>query len=347
MRCFFLVTVLAAQPYALTPEEIQLLKKAGVPDEEILDIQRKEGGASPQLAPQPKINLYDWNGDGKKDIISGSDSGRVYVYLNTGTNQEPEFDSATEISGAEIMKFSKPLVVDWNNDGKKDIIVGARSGEVSVFINNGTNQSPLFGSEMKLNDGDLDVGFYSSPALVDWNGDGKKDLLVGNQKGNVYVFFNIGQDIAPLYESNGLKTNIEVKGYAAPFITDWNNDGRFDVLCGSSNGKIYIFINEGDSKTPRFGEFIQTLQVNNKELKLPSRTSVAALDWDDDGKTDLLVSNIKVKEEGKGKESHFAPGPKNNAPLRIFILLNKGTKEKPEFGKPKRIKGNFRDDTAL
>ncbi len=47
------------------------------------------------------------------------------------------------------------------------------------------------------------------------------------------------------------------------------------------------------------------------------------------------------------KRMHFAQGLKNNVPLRIFLLLNKGTKEKPEFWKPERIKGNFRDDTAL
>ncbi len=343
----FLVTV--TQTYALTPEEILLLKKAGVSDEKILEMQKKEG-ASTASVPIAKINPFDWNEDGKKDIISGSDSGRVYVYINKGANQEPIFDNATEINGAEIMRFSKPSVVDWNNDGKKDILVGARSGEVSVFINMGANQSPLFAAEMKLNGGDLDVGSSSSPAVVDWNGDGKKDLVVGNQSGKVFVFLNIGQDNAPLYASNGLKTNIEVDGYATPFISDWNNDGKFDVLCGSSDGRVYIFINEGDSKTPRFGK-PQALHINDVEFKLPSRTSVIALDWDDDGKTDLLVSNIKVEGEGKGKGKgkgmHFAQGPKNNAPLRILLFLNKDTKEKPEFREPKRIKGNFRDDTAL
>lgn len=340
----FLLVAYAASLYAMTPDEILLFKKAGVPDEKILEMQKKEGASTASL-PTPIINLYDWNGDGKKDIISGSDSGRVYVYINNGTNKAPEFDNATEISGAEIMRMSKPSVVDWNNDGKKDILVGSRSGEVSVFINMGTNQSPLFGAEVKLNSGDLDVGSYSSPAIVDWNGDGKKDLVVGNQSGKVYVFLNIGQDNSPLYTSNGLKTNIEVDGYATPFITDWNNDGKFDVICGSSDGRVYIFINEGDSKSPQFGKPQTLRMINDVEFKLPSRTSVTALDWDDDGKTDLLVSNIKVEGNNKGK--HSMGGLKNNAPLRIFLLLNKGTKKNPEFIKPKRIKGNFRDDTAL
>ncbi len=117
----FLFFVFHSPLYALTPEEILLLKRAGVSDEKILEMQKKEG-ASAEPKPVPKINPFDWNEDGKKDIIAGSDSGRVYVYLNAGTNKEPVFDKATEISGAEIMRFSKPSVVDWNNDGKKTFL---------------------------------------------------------------------------------------------------------------------------------------------------------------------------------------------------------------------------------
>ncbi len=337
----FLFIVAYGVSFALTPEEILLLKRSGVSDEKILEMQKKDGTAPP-LA---QINPFDWNEDGKKDIIAGSDSGRVYVYLNNGTNKEPVFDSATEISGAEIMRFSKPSVVDWNNDGKKDILVGAKSGEVSVFINEGDKLNPIFEEEIKLNSGGLDVGFFSSPAIVDWNGDGKKDLIVGNQSGEVLVFINIGTDNAPSFASKGVEI-FDVGYYAAPFIIDWNSDGKFDIVCGSGDGKVYIFINEGGSKNPIFGSPL-TLHVNDVEFKLPSRTSVTALDWDDDGKTDLLVSNVMVEGKGKGKGMSSRPDSKGKAPLRVFLLLNKGTKKNPVFMKPKRIKGNFRDDTVL
>ncbi len=335
---FFLFFVFYSPLYALTPEEILLLKRSGVSDEKILEMQKKEGAISPQ--PVLKINPFDWNEDGKKDIIAGSDSGRIYVYLNTGTNKEPVFEKATEIYGAEIMRFSKPSVVDWNNDGKKDILVGARSGEVSVFINRGNNQQPLFSDEIKLNYGDLDVGSFSSPAMVDWNSDGKRDLIVGNQSGKVFLFLNIGNDNAPSFNSKGADIYIKVDSYATPFITDWNNDGKFDVICGSGDGKVYIFINEGDNKNPTFGK-AQALQVNNKELKLSSPTSVIAVDWDDDGKTDLLVSNKGSIEDG------VTPDRKNIVPLGVYLLLNTGTKEKPEFKELKPIKGKFRDDSVL
>ena len=106
----------------------------------------------------------------------------------------------------------------------------------------------------------------------------------------------------------------------------------------SGEGKIYIFINEGNIKFPKFGK-PQTLQVNNKELKLTSPTSVAALDWDDDGKIDLLISNKKMVEQVGSRTEE--------TPFGIYLLLNSGTKEKPEFKELKPLKGKFRDDTVL
>lgn len=100
------VVVCAVTAYALTAEEMLLLKRGGISDEKILEIQKKEG-ATPTAT---KINPFDWNEDGKKDIISGSKSGRVYVYINKGTNQQPIFDKPIEIPDVEIMKLSKPYI---------------------------------------------------------------------------------------------------------------------------------------------------------------------------------------------------------------------------------------------
>ena len=329
----FFIIVHAISVYALTPEEILLLKKAGMTDEKILEMHKKGGAALPQVVPDhPPINAFDWNEDGKKYIIKGSDKGNVCIYLNIGANKEPVFDKALEIPNVKVEDGeSTPSVVDWNNDGRKDIIAGSAAGEISIFLNRGSNEQPMFEKERKLNDGNLDVGFSSSPVVVDWNDDGKKDLVVGNRKGKVFVFFNefnLIYDNSPHFQLDGTETTINVSGYATPFITDWNNDGKFDVICGSSDGRVYIFINEGSSKTPKFGKSVP-LYVNNKEIKLPNSTSVIALDWDDDGRTDLLVSN---KEKNQ---------------LGMYLLLNTGTKEKPEFKELKPIKGKFRDDAAL
>lgn len=68
----------------------------------------------------------------------------------------PGFGTATPIlcSGnpIDIGSYSDPLVVDWNEDGLKDLIVGQFSegtgddGKIRIYLNVGTNSSPAFTS---------------------------------------------------------------------------------------------------------------------------------------------------------------------------------------------------------
>ena len=47
---------------------------------------------------------------------------------------------------------------------------------------------------------DVDIG-HAAPLVVDWNGDGKKDLLVGQfGEGKLRIYLNAGTDAAPKYE---------------------------------------------------------------------------------------------------------------------------------------------------
>jgi len=47
---------------------------------------------------------------------------------------------------------------------------------------------------------DIDVGYYGSPCVVDWNGDGLKDLIMGIfSYGNIYVYLNSGTNAAPVF----------------------------------------------------------------------------------------------------------------------------------------------------
>jgi hypothetical protein len=55
--------------------------------------------------------------------------------------------------------------------------------------------------------GDLDTGAYAAPVVYDWNGDGKKDLLVGqNNDSNGYISFfkNTGTDSSPSFNGSVL-----------------------------------------------------------------------------------------------------------------------------------------------
>jgi hypothetical protein len=68
-------------------------------------------------------------------------------------------------------------------------------------------EAPVLGPGVLIHAGEkpISVGHTASVEVVDWNEDGKKDLLVGTfSAGNIYLFLNEGTDAAPVF-SGGTK----------------------------------------------------------------------------------------------------------------------------------------------
>jgi hypothetical protein len=69
--------------------------------------------------------------------------------------------------------------------------------------------APKFHDGVFLFDGadTLDVGSYSAPYAYDWNGDGKKDLLVGQFVDGLIRFYpNVGTNYEPVFNGYELLT---------------------------------------------------------------------------------------------------------------------------------------------
>lgn len=52
---------------------------------------------------------------------------------------------------------SSATTADWNNDGKKDLLVGEADGYVWLFVNTGTDNDPVFNGGVKLYSGGLPI----------------------------------------------------------------------------------------------------------------------------------------------------------------------------------------------
>lgn len=202
----------------------------------------------------------DWNKDGKKDLISGDTKGQVWVFLNTGTDEAPEL-----AAGIRVQVGGEPIVAARY----------AKGGSAS-------NTKNMMGTYSKLHYGD-------------WDGDGLKDLLIG-QTGtsdeNVLFYKNIGTENAPKFAG---PEPLELPGpkmsRPSPYVVDWDQDGKQDLLFGTERAKVYFFRNTGTNENPKLEKGKQ-LDLAGGDFSKGYRCRIDVTDWNEDGKLDLLVGNF-------------------------------------------------------
>ena len=214
----------------------------------------KAGGKEIKVRGDAAPYLVDWNNDGRVDLIVGDGRGYIHVFLNQGAgNLAP--GALVQALGKDLDVGSKasPCVVDWNEDGKKDLVMGRSNGVIYVYINEGTDAQPIFGEPIELNNGKLDVGSDSAPDVVDWNGDGKKDLVVGNDDGEIFVFINQGTNRAPQFNSDGEKLPLKLGSGAIPQVLS-KGGGMNDLVVADSYGEVTYCRNTGTPRAPNFSE---------------------------------------------------------------------------------------------
>lgn len=75
---------------------------------------------------------------------------------------------------------------------------------------------------------------------------------------------------------------------AYPFVTDWNEDGNFDLICGSADGKIYCFEGYGMRTNYETGPATHFTDENGNDLDVGGYSSPVIFDINGDGKGELV-----------------------------------------------------------
>jgi hypothetical protein len=185
--------------------------------------------------------LVDFDGDGRLDLISGSNSGDSAAFHLFRRKQNGSWAPRRRLEvtpASKVCTDSQACFVtatDWNGDGVPDLLIRAGSGNgILVALGPFTENEPIALS------GDIDFtpkGFVMDFAVADWDRDGKLDLLVrqvfldGDGKYGIYWYKNLGGAGLPKLAGGKLLAEIPSDMHVQGFcVCDWNGDGWPDLI---------------------------------------------------------------------------------------------------------------------
>jgi hypothetical protein len=208
----------------------------------------------------------DLDDDNDFDLVMGVTNQNAVLdnlihFINIGTPQVADFQPVdlNLIKAIDIGRRAQPAVGDLDGDGDKDLFLGAEDGTIHPYWNTGTPTAPSFVRGDSLIDGlgaTIDVGFGSSPALIDHEGDGDLDLFVGRQSpAQVRFYRNEGTaQSMSLRLRNTQFGNVQGDFNSTPALGDLDDDGDLDLLVGefgsTGNPRLFYVRNDGTTQSP-------------------------------------------------------------------------------------------------
>jgi len=144
-----------------------------------------------------RIDVGDWNQDGRVDIWCGDFSGALTLFVNDGTLTSPHF-AAGELF-VTWPHNTHPTIADLNGDRKPDLVYGINWGYVGVYVNVGERGAPALGRHFLFrftNEAEMNLralnGDDTTPAFADLDEDGVLDLVSGGANGTVWWLPGVG-----------------------------------------------------------------------------------------------------------------------------------------------------------
>ena len=241
---------------------------------------------------------FDWDGDGDEDLICGNTAGEIGWIENLDGGNPPRWaeprlleadGEVIRIMAGENGSIQGPAetkwgyttidVADWDHDGLPDVIVNSIWGKVVWYRNVGTRDRPRLAAAQPVtvrwegtppkpawnwwdpDDHELATQWRTTPCVVDWDGDGLLDLVMLDHEGYLAWFRRVRDEDGTLTLLPGRRVFL---------------GGTYDQKHGAS-----------DAAGP-------LLRLNDGGAGKSGRRKLSVVDWDGDGRPDLLVNSVNV-----------------------------------------------------
>lgn len=195
----------------------------------------------------------DIDGDGDMDLMVGCQSGEVYLFTNSaGAGNTAAFALTGKVkSGGEpidVGMTSTPQLYDLDQNGKLDLIIGARNGNLTYYKNTGTLTQPEFTFITDNLGGISSVEpnyFIGNSSPFFYNFEDVTYLVVGGEAGKVHLYDGIDNNLDGDFNLIDLNAfRVDVGLLSRPVVYDLNNDGLPDLICGGVGGGINLFLGD-------------------------------------------------------------------------------------------------------
>ena len=195
--------------------------------------------------------LGDLDNDGDLDMVVGTADGSLHYFQNTPSGGVASFTlvGPNYMGINSIGQNAAPELADVNGDNKLDLIVGERMGTLSYFQNDGTGTSPNFTSTPTVeNYGKIDVSFYccngnAAPLFINNEAFGPNQyLFVGTSEKRINVY-RVDQ---PTDSFHLVDSILILSDRIVPTISDFDNNGVYDLLVGTGEGGVKFFERAGN-----------------------------------------------------------------------------------------------------
>jgi hypothetical protein len=289
--------------------------------------------------------IGDLDGDGKPEIVVSTWQGTIHVVGADGTELpgwpkrlplvpscplDLPSPTATTMPCMDTGHFwsrgagGSPVLADFDNDGKLEIVQSAFDGNIYVWHDDGTSLAgwPVLLHNPHANEYNR---ILSTPAVGDFNGDGIPDVVSGSNEesgagggaGNAFLVDGRGSNtpVSPYFEDwPVVLTSLHVfpvvgEGIdSAPAIADFEQIGKPQTLITGNGAAPYVFPADPGAQ-PGFGD--------------PANLG-PCYDEDEDGGT-LTACSTPGAQVGLDPSSIFGAGSQANRPDTMFPLFSSPT----------------------